>query len=232
MRALFFLKPEEVLDPRVDTASLRGQLDGGIEFDRVTFTYRPDHPPAVDELSLSIRPHERLGICGRSGSGKSTLLWLLFAMAEPQSGSIRIDGRPLDSIAKHSVRDAMSIIPQEPALIETSLRENLDPFGEHADDAIWAALDEIQASSVVRRLPDGLDTAITGGATGQFSRGERQLLALATCVLRGRAIVALDESTASVDLATERAIQTALATGFKDATVIIVVRASVWAVNE
>ena len=147
-------------------------------------------------------------------------------MAEPQSGSISLDGRPLTSLSKRNLRDAMSIIPQEPALIETSLRENLDPFGEHDDAAIWSALDRVQAAATVRRLPDGLDTAITGGATGQFSRGERQLLALATCALRRRRICCLDESTASVDLATERAIQTALATGFEDTTVIIVVRQS------
>ena len=145
-------------------------------------------------------------------------------MAEPQSGSISIDGRPITSLSKHSVRDAMSIIPQEPALIEATLRENLDPFGEHDDADIWAALERVQAAAAVRRLPDELDTAISGGATGQFSRGERQLLALATCALRRRRICCLDESTASVDLATERAIQTALATGFEDATVIIVVR--------
>ncbi|KAK4706097.1 hypothetical protein P7C70_g101, partial [Phenoliferia sp. Uapishka_3] len=192
---------------------------GGIIFQNVSARYGPNLPPALKSLSVKISAGSRVGICGRSGSGKSTILATLFRALEMDAGStILVGGMDLATISKARARSAMSIVPQDPLLLDTTLRENLDISGERSDDEVWEALERCSMKAFAERLPLKLQENLHGS----FSRGQKQLIALARTLLQRRSILCLDEATSSLDAETDRAIQDTLRTAFSGATIITV----------
>ena len=141
---------------------------GSIRFTDLTARYRPELQPAISKVSFTIKPGQRVGICGRSGSGKSTLLGVLWRLIEfdDDGGEIMVDGINIRDMQLTDYRSAMSIVPQgesrphaqfdsilrkvlmvrDPLLLELSLRENLDPEGLHSDVEIWDALNKSHVS--------------------------------------------------------------------------------------
>ncbi|KAF9929843.1 hypothetical protein FBU30_001156 [Linnemannia zychae] len=115
-------------------------FDGTIEIKDLTMQYAPDLKPALEGISISVRPREKIGIVGRTGSGKSTLALSLFRFMEPTSGSIVIDGIDICKIGLEDLRRRLTIIPQDAVLFNGTIRSNLDPFEEHADHELWEAL--------------------------------------------------------------------------------------------
>lgn len=197
---------EEDLDGGQSLSSIRGE----VEFNAVTFSYRTDKP-VLQDISLKAARHQTIAIVGATGSGKSTLFQLLTRFYDPQGGSITLDGVPLQDLSKRFLRQSLAYVTQEAFLFAGTVRDNLLIGKPSAsDDELWAALKDACAEDFIRRSPEGLDAEV-GERGVLLSGGERQRLALARAFLKDAPVLLLDEATSSVDVKSERLIQTALA---------------------
>ncbi|KAJ7355423.1 P-loop containing nucleoside triphosphate hydrolase protein [Mycena albidolilacea] len=195
---------------------------GKIEFRNYSTRYRPELDLVLNNISLTINPKEKLGVCGRTGAGKSSLLLALFRIIEGVEGSIVIDGVDIKNIGLNDLRSSISIVPQMPDLFEGTLRENIDPIGQHDDADIWIALGQAHLREYVESLPERLDAPVREGGQS-LSSGQRQLLCFARALLRKSKILVLDEATSAVDLDTDKAIQDIIqGPAFADTTIITI----------
>ncbi|KAL2613232.1 hypothetical protein R1flu_024924 [Riccia fluitans] len=195
--------------------------DGRIVLDKLQLRYRANAPLVLKGVSCVIEAREKVGVVGRTGSGKSTLVQALFRLVEPAGGSILIDGLDITTVGLSDLRSRMSVIPQEPAIFEGSLRSNLDPFDKHTDHDIWEALEKCLLADAVRSKPEKLNATVSQGGDN-WSVGERQLLCLGRALLSRAKILVLDEATASVDITTDGIIQRAVRELFGNCTVVSV----------
>ncbi|EEY69725.1 ATP-binding Cassette (ABC) Superfamily [Phytophthora infestans T30-4] len=190
---------------------------GAIEFRNVNLRYRPGLPRVLRNLSLSIRPQEKIGIVGRTGAGKSSLVVALMRLVELDSGSIVIDGLDISTIGLHELRNKISIIPQDPVLFSGTVRSNVDPFDQYTDEQIWTSLRRAHLAHVVSALDGPVDEK-----GSNFSVGERQLLCIARALLKRSRIILMDEATASIDTETDRKIQRSIREEFRDCTCLTI----------
>ncbi len=182
-----------------------------LSFEGVSFRYpaRPDLP-ALDGVTLAIRPGETVALVGPSGAGKSTLLQLAARFYDPSAGCVRFNGAALPEMDPVALRGHMAIVPQETVIFAASVRDNLRYGRWDADDeAIWAAARAAHAEAFIRALPDGLETYLGEGGS-RLSGGQRQRVAIARALLRDAPLLLLDEATSALDAESERAVQTAL----------------------
>jgi ATP-binding cassette subfamily B protein len=204
--ALLSTGPSVPEDP--DAAALP-PIDGTIDFQDVTFGYDPK-TPVISGVNLRIAAGETVAFVGPTGAGKSTLAKLVTRFYDPVRGRVLIDGHDLRGVSLASLRRQLGVVPQEPFLFATTIRENL-AFArpEAADDEVWAAVRQVGLAEVIERMPDGLDTIVhERGQT--LSSGERQLLALARAFLAQPRVLVLDEATSNLDLQSEARIEAAL----------------------
>ena len=197
------------------------KIRGSVAFERVTFSY-DGRKPAVADLSFAAEPGEVVALVGATGAGKSTAMALLYRVYDPQSGTIRIDGRDIRDIKLASLRRHIGVIFQEPLLFNRSIAENLRVGNPNATDAdILQAIERAQAAEFVERHEHGLN-AIVGERGRALSGGERQRLSIARALLKDPPILILDEATSALDAATEAKVTAALAEVMRGRTTFVI----------
>jgi ABC-type multidrug transport system fused ATPase/permease subunit len=215
-------RPTALRHARADLRSEDIRLDG------VTVVYPGRPRPALEAVSLTIAPGERIVLSGPSGAGKSTLLALLLRFITPAAGNIAVGDRDLAALDIEPWRRQIGWVPQQPYLFSGSAADNI-ALGE-ADasrDAIRRAARMAGAAAFIEALPAGYDTPL--GERGlRLSAGQRQRIALARVFLRDPPLLLMDEPTAHLDPASARQIGTAIDTALADRTVILVSHGQGW----
>lgn len=201
--------PSQITSP-AQPRSLPSPVQGHIELRNVSFHYPNRSLTALNAITLSLRPGERVALVGPSGAGKSTLLGLLLRFHDPQSGQILLDGIDLKDLDLKSFRQHIGLVAQEATLFTGSIAENLKVAQPNANlIEMRQALTDANALDFVDALPQGLDTLLGPGGV-QLSGGQRQRIAIARALLRNPKILLLDEATSALDAANEKAVQEAL----------------------
>ena len=203
------------------TRQLIEPVAGAVRFEAVRFGYG-DGAEVLRGFDLDIAAGETHAIVGATGAGKSTIVKLLLRLYEPTTGSISIDGVPIDDLAFGSLRGAIGFVSQDVFLFQGTVRENLTYGRPNASqDAVVKAATLAEAHTFITSLPAAYDTIV--GERGQkLSGGQRQRLTIARAILRDPAILVLDEATSAVDNETEAAIQRSLARVSADRTTIVI----------
>ena len=193
---------------------------GQIRFENYSVRYRPNTEIVLKNLNFNVNPGEKVGIVGRTGSGKSTICLCLFRILEPVEGTIYIDNEDITQIGLDILRKNLTIIPQDPCLMEGTLKYNIDPFNTIENEEIISVLKKIgfeytEDDKII------LDRKIEQSGTN-LSVGEKQLICICRAILRKTKIIIMDEATANIDMTTEEKIQKALDYALSNSTVITV----------
>jgi ABC-type multidrug transport system fused ATPase/permease subunit len=191
-----------------------------LELRDVTFGY-DDGPKVLNDIDITLRAGELVGLVGPSGAGKSTLVELLLRLRTPDSGSIAIGGCPLESIDPAVFASRVAFVPQSSALITGTVAENVDLFRGVSETRIRDALAQAHLLDEIDRLPDGIHTRL-GNEERLLSGGQRQRLAIARALAGDPELLILDEPTSALDAISEAAIRHAL-TSLPDECIAIVV---------
>ena len=205
-RVLDLLDEEpEAADP--PEALLVKHLEGDIRFDRVTFGYDPARP-VLRNFTAHIPAGSLAAVVGPTGAGKTTLVSLLLRFYRPQSGTITVDGIPLDTYSRDGLRRRLALVLQDTWLFGGTIAENIAYGAPGARrEQIVEAAKAARIHRFISSLPQGYDTVLTGEVV---SKGQKQLLAIARCLLTDADVVILDEATSNVDTETEGEISLAM----------------------
>jgi len=194
-----------------------------LRLDGVTVRYPTRVEPALDDVSLVVKPGESIGIVGPTGSGKSTLLDVILGMLDPATGSVTLDGEPLDRV-RTAWQRSIGYVPQEVYLVDDTLRVNVAlgwPDDEVDDERVAGALTLAGLDDVVAALPDGRETVV-GERGVRLSGGQRQRVGLARALYTRPSVLVLDEATSNLDHTTEQRIIETLAALRGGVTMIVV----------
>ncbi|AEI43051.1 ABC transporter ATP-binding protein [Paenibacillus mucilaginosus] len=211
-----------VRDPEHPVPLVPAEVQGRIDFERISFHYGEEGPDVIQDLDLHIRPGEMIGIVGTTGAGKSSLISLLCRFYDVQKGSIRIDGTDIRDIEPKTLHRLVGLVQQEPYLYSGSILDNVRLFDPSISaEAVQAACRRVGAHAMILRLKDGYETRVSERGSG-LSAGERQLISFARILVFEPRILILDEATANLDSHTELMIQKALQEAAKGRTTLII----------
>ena len=214
--------PVTVRDPAGDETDGETSFEPAVRYEDVSFAYREGSRPALREVSLELRPGEKLGVVGPSGAGKSTLVSLMLRFADPQQGRLLLGGRDIRTIPLHVLRRHIAVVAQDMYLFYGTIADNLRmarpgaTAGELEQAARAANIHEFIAG-----LPEGYDTVV-GERGVRLSGGERQRIAIARAILKDSPILVLDEALSSVDAQSEAVINEALRKLMEGRTTMII----------
>ena len=198
------------------------RLQGAIEFDQVSFRYRPDAADVLRQVSLKARPGEVIGIVGRSGSGKSTLTRLVQRLYVPDRGRVLVDGQDLAIIDTPSLRQQIGVVLQENTLFNRSVRDNIALAHPAAPiELVMQAAKLAGAHEFICELPEGYDTVVGEHGTG-LSGGQRQRIAIARALITNPRILIFDEATSALDYESEKIIHDNMRLICQGRTVLII----------
>lgn len=213
-------EPEETPDPP-DAAPL-DVTAGDVDIAHLGFTYAPDTPPVLKDVSLHAPPGSMVAIVGPTGAGKTTLVNLLMRFYDPQTGDIAIDGQPIRHATRLSLRAAFSMVLQDTWLFSGSIHDNIAYGAPNASrQRVAEAAHAAHIDTMIEHLPNGYDTLVTEDGAA-ISKGQKQLLTIARAMLQPARLLILDEATSNVDLKTELAIQNAMRTLMRDKTCFVI----------
>jgi ATP-binding cassette subfamily B multidrug efflux pump len=218
-------RPRTVVDA-TDAAELQVPR-GEVRFEHATFRYGQTGRRVIDELSLTVRPGEKIGLVGRSGAGKSTLVNLLLRFHDLDSGRILVDGQDIAHVTQDSLRAHIGMVTQDTSLMHRSVADNIS-YGrpDASAAAIQAAAERAEADDFIQTLSDpggrrGYDAHV-GERGVKLSGGQRQRIAIARVMLKDAPILLLDEATSALDSEVEAAIQASLYRLMEGKTVIAI----------
>lgn len=196
-------------------------IHGDFEFKQVSFSYE-ENEPVLKDINFKIKANETVSFVGKSGSGKSTIFSLLCKLYEPNSGTITIDGKDIQTLDKDSIRGNISIINQSPYIFNMSIRENLTIVKEGlGEEEMIEACKMACLHDFITSLPNGYDTVVGEGGVS-LSGGQRQRLAIARALVQKTEIILFDEATSALDNETQRDIQTAIENMQGEYTILII----------
>ena len=198
--------------PKLKPAHFRGHL----VFNDVTFTYPTEmQKPVLKGFSFEVKPGQKVACVGKAGCGKSTSIGLLQRLYVPISGTITVDGEPIEDYDVHYLRRNIGVVAQDNILFSTSIKENIiygmgeGHLPKPSDEEIWAILDKANAREFVETFPNLLNTNV-GEKGVKLSGGQKQRIAIARAMIRAPSILFLDEATSALDPVNEKIVQGAL----------------------
>lgn len=206
------------------TAQIRTIPHGAIKFENVVFSYHAENygiPPLFNNFNLHIKAGEKVALVGHSGSGKSTLTKLLFRFLEPQHGRITFDDIDATAFTLKSLRQQISMVPQQPDLFHRSVRDNMVLNTQASEADLITAAEKSCSLGFITNLPEQFETLV-GERGVKLSGGEKQRVAIARAFLEDAPIVILDEATSALDSLTEKEIQIAIFNLIKHKTAIVI----------
>ena len=209
----------EVDSSRAEPITIRA---GRVAFERIGFSYSGSAGAKLfDDFSLAIEQREKVALVGQSGSGKTSLTKLLFRFIEPQQGRLTLDGIDARDFTLASLRQQISLIPQQPELFHRTIRENITLGRAVTDAELIEAARKSRCLDFIEKLPDGFETLV-GERGVKLSGGEKQRIAIARALLENAPVIVLDEATSALDSLTENRIQQAISELIKHKTAIVI----------
>ncbi|SEA31036.1 ATP-binding cassette, subfamily B [Thiothrix caldifontis] len=196
---------------------------GDIRFEHLSFAYGKENKQVglFEDFNLHIKSGEKVALVGHSGSGKTSLTKLLFRFVDPQHGKILLDSIDASSFTLASLREQISLVPQQPDLFHRSIRDNIALGKAIPDDQLREVARKARALDFIEKLPQGFETMV-GERGVKLSGGEKQRIAIARAFLEDAPIVVLDEATSALDSLTEQQIQVAIFELIEHKTAIVI----------